>query len=232
VIQVSQTDTDWVRRYLQSGRVDGFILLAAICTPSQVQTLTDANAPFVMWGVPSGNHNYCTVSGDNFTGGKIATEHLLRSGRNRIAFLGGPTREPEVRDRYRGYEAALRGAGKSVDPALVTYGSFSPAWGTKAIGILLEQAGDLDGLFVTSDAVAIVAMEELRARGRRVPEDVAVVGYDDVDLARHSAPPLTTIRQNGPLAGRLLAENLIQHLRTGAVTNVSIPAELVVRESA
>ncbi len=232
VIQVSPTDTDWVRRYLQSGRVDGFILLAASCTASHIQTLTEANASFVIWGGASGSHNYCSVSGDNFAGGKVATEHLLRRGRSRIGFMGGPAREPEVRERYRGYEVALRDAGKSVDPALVTYGPFSLAWGTKAVVALLEQASDLDGLFVTSDAVAIAAMEELRARGLRVPDDVAVVGYDDVALARHSAPPLTTVRQNGPLAGRLLAENLIQHLRTGAVTNVSIPAELVVRESA
>ena len=74
-------------------------------------------------------------------------------------------------------------------------------------------------------------MDELRAQGRRVPEDVAVVGYDDILVAQYSDPPLTTIRQNGPLAGRLLAENLLQQLRTGATTNVSIPAELVVRKS-
>lgn len=97
---------------------------------------------------------------------------------------------------------------------------------------LLERAGDLDGVFVSSDLMAIAAIEELHAQGRRVPEDVAVVGYDDVSLAAHSDPPLTTIRQNGPLAGRLLAENLVQNLRTGAVTNVTIPADLVVRKSA
>ena len=100
------------------------------------------------------------------------------------------------------------------------------------MGTLLERAGDLDAVFVNSDLMAIAAIDELRARGRRVPDDVAVVGYDDISIARYSDPPLTTIRQNGPLAGRLLAENLIQHLRTGAVTNVSIPAELVVRKSA
>jgi DNA-binding LacI/PurR family transcriptional regulator len=87
-------------------------------------------------------------------------------------------------------------------------------------------------VFVNSDLMAIAAMDELRAQGRRIPDDVAVVGYDDISVARHSDPPLTTIRQNGPLAGLLLAENLIQHLRTSAVTNVSIPAELVVRRSA
>ncbi|MGZ6265283.1 MAG: substrate-binding domain-containing protein, partial [Candidatus Limnocylindrales bacterium] len=85
---------------------------------------------------------------------------------------------------------------------------------------------------VNSDLMAIAAMDAIREHGRVVPDDVAVVGYDDVSLARFSNPPLTTIRQNGPLAGRLLAENLIQYVQKGVVTNVSIPAELVVRRSA
>ena len=97
---------------------------------------------------------------------------------------------------------------------------------------LLDAAPDLDAVFANSDLIAIAALDALRSAGRSVPDDVAVVGYDDVALARHTNPPLTTIRQNGLLAGKLLAQNLIQHLQTGIVTDVSIPAELVVRESA
>jgi DNA-binding LacI/PurR family transcriptional regulator len=80
--------------------------------------------------------------------------------------------------------------------------------------------------------MAIAAMDVIREHDRRVPDDVAVIGYDDVSIAQHANPPLTTIRQDGPLAGRLLAQNLIQCLQTGVVTSVSIPAELVVRDSA
>ena len=80
--------------------------------------------------------------------------------------------------------------------------------------------------------MAIAAMDAIRETGRTVPDDVAVVGYDDISIAQHSNPPLTTIRQNGPLAGRLLADGLIQYLQTGVVSVVSIPAELVVRSSA
>ena len=232
VIQVSPNDTDWVRRYLESGRVDGFVLMAATCTRKHISTLAERKAPFIIWGVPPGKHGYCSVVGDNFSGGKTATEHLLRSGRSRIAFLGGPAREPEVQDRLAGYEAALGEAGKTVDPALVAHGEYSDASAAATMRALLEQAGDIDAVFVNSDLMAIAAMDEIRAHGRRVPDDIAVVGYDDVAIARHSDPPLTTIRQDGPLAGRLLAENLVQHLRTGVVTNVSIPAELVVRKSA
>ena len=97
---------------------------------------------------------------------------------------------------------------------------------------MLENVPDLDAVFVNSDLMAIAAMDEIREHRRRVPQDVAVVGYDDLSVAAHSNPPLTTIRQNVPLAGKLLAQNLIEYLQTGMVTNVSIPVELIVRKSA
>jgi DNA-binding LacI/PurR family transcriptional regulator len=231
LIQVSRNDLEWVDRYLESGRVDGFILMAASCTQRLIKLLAERKAPLVIWGPSPGKHDFSTVSGDSFAGGKLATEHLLASGRSRVGFIGGWAKEAEVQDRYRGYEAALQEAGHAVDPALVAYGDYTPASGAAAMRALMEATPDLDGVFVNSDLMAIAAMDEIRAQGRRVPDDIGVVGYDDVSDAAHSDPPLTTIRQNAPLAGRLLAENLVQHLRTGAVTNASIPAELVVRES-
>ena len=98
--------------YLEAGRVDGFVLLSATCTQGHIRTLLDLRAPFILWGIPPGNHGYCSVGGDSSAGGRIATEHLVASGRRRIAFLGGPAAEAaEVRERYGGYEAALRDAG-------------------------------------------------------------------------------------------------------------------------
>jgi DNA-binding LacI/PurR family transcriptional regulator len=232
IVHVDSDDTNWAREYLGTGRVDGFILLSATCTQRHIETLVEMKAPFIIWGVPQGNHKYCSVTGDSFAGGKVATEHLLRSGRSRIAFLGGPARDQEVQERYHGYEAALHEAGKKVDPTMVAHGDYSSASGDAVMRHLLDGAPDLDAVFVNSDVMAIAAMDAIRARERRIPQDVAVVGYDDISIARHSNPPLTTIRQNGPLAGRLLARHLIEHLQTGVVTNVSIPAELVVRESA
>jgi DNA-binding LacI/PurR family transcriptional regulator len=232
LIQTAPGDTSWIGRYLGSGRADGFVLLASACTQEHLRTLEARSAPFVIWGLPDDGRSRCTVTGDSFTGGRLATEHLLGIGRSRIAFLGGPAVEPEVRERRRGYEAALAAAGVALDPALVAYGKYTESSATTAMRELLAQAGDLDGVFVNSDLMAIAAIEELRAHGRQVPEDVAVIGYDDIALAAHSDPPLTTVRQSGPLAGRLLAETLIQHLKTGVVTQMSIPAELVVRGSA
>jgi DNA-binding LacI/PurR family transcriptional regulator len=231
VVPTHPTDTTWVREYLDAGRVDGFVLLSATCTEAHLDALLDLKAPFITWGVLPGGRRHSSVSGDSVNGGRLATEHLLERGRNRVAFLGGPAGAPEIEDRYRGYQAALAAAGQPVDPALVAHAWWSEEAAAEAMRELLEQAPDLDAVFVNSDLMAFAAMDSIREAGRRVPEDVAVVGYDDVSLARFSNPPLTTIRQNGPLAGQLLARNLIEHIRTGVVTNVSIPAELVVRDS-
>ena len=97
---------------------------------------------------------------------------------------------------------------------------------------LLEQAPDLDAVFVNSDLMAIGAINVIQNSGKRVPEDIAVVGYDDLSIANYNNLPLTTVRQNIPLAGKLLAQNLIQYIQTGVVTHVTIPVELVVRKSA
>ncbi len=231
VIHVDPRDTQWAHQYLDTGRVDGFILMTSTRKQYHIKTLLEMGAPFIVWGIPQYNQSYPSVTGDNFTGGKLATEHLIGSGRERIAFLGGPADELEVQQRYQGYETALLKAGQGIDPALIAYGDFSNTSGATAMEQLLEQAPNLDAVFVNSDLMAIAAMDVIRAHGRRVPEDVAVVGYDDLSIAEHSNPPLTTIRQNVPLAGKLLAQNLIQYLQTGLVTNVTMSVELVVRQS-
>src|SRR5262245_23178569 len=83
VTHVAPDDTTWVRQYLDTGRADGFIVLSATCSPGHIRTLVETKAPFIIWGVPPGSHGYCSVSGDSLAGGRIATEHLLRSGRRR-----------------------------------------------------------------------------------------------------------------------------------------------------
>jgi DNA-binding LacI/PurR family transcriptional regulator len=232
VIQASRSDSDWVGRYFASGRVDGFVLLGSNCTKGHIDALAASGAPFAVWGVAPGRQSYGSVTGDNLTGGRIATEHLLSAGRRRVGFIGGMAGEVEVEERYRGYCAALKGAGLALDPELVRYGDWSAASGAGAMGALLDANEPPDAVFVTSDLMAIAAIDVIRKRGLRVPEDMAVVGYDDISVAEHHDPPLTTVRQSGRLAGRLLAGVLLQALRSGAIAKVSIPAELVVRGSA
>jgi DNA-binding LacI/PurR family transcriptional regulator len=197
-----------------------------------IHALLEMDAPFIIWGVSPSDASYCSVTGDNLNGGRIATEHLIRLGRKRIAFLGGPPDELEVQQRFEGYQNALRGSNRTFDPALVSYGDFSNTSGGRAMEELLRKARNLDAVFVNSDLMAIAAMDVIREHGRRVPEDIAVIGYDDLSIAEHSYPPLTTVRQNIPMAGKMLAENLIKYLETAVVTQTTIPVELIVRKSA
>jgi DNA-binding LacI/PurR family transcriptional regulator len=232
VVHVDPRETEWAYKYLDTGRVDGFILLTSTRKQYHIHALMEMGAPFIVWGLPKPGMNHCSVTGDNLEGGKLATEHLINCGRQRIAFLGGPPDELEVQHRFKGYETTLQAAGRDIDPALLAYGNFMNTSGAVAMSSLLKQAPDLDAVFVNSDLMAIEAMNVIREQGRRVPEDIAVVGYDDLSIAEHSNPPLTTIRQNIPLAGRLLAQNLLQYLKTGVVTNMTVPVNLIIRQSA
>ena len=232
VIHVDPHDTKWAHQYYDTGRVDGFILMTSTRKQSHVKALMEVGAPFIIWGGPQPKQNYCSVTGDNVNGGRLATAHLINLGRQRIGFIGGPSYEIEVQHRLAGYEEALNDAGREIDQTLIEYGDFSNTSGADAMRRLLKKAPEVDSVFVNSDLMAIAAMDLIREEGRRVPEDIAVVGYDDLSISEHSNPPLTTIRQNIPLAGKVLAQNLIEYLQTGMVTNVSIPVELIVRKSA
>jgi DNA-binding LacI/PurR family transcriptional regulator len=232
IIHVDPNDTKWAHQYFDTGRVDGFILMTSTQKQTHVKALLEIGAPFIIWGVPLPKQKYCSITGDNFSGGRLATEHLITSSRQKIGFIGGPPNELEVQHRLAGYESALREAGRNIDSELIEYGDFSNTSGAEAMRRLLKKFPSIDAVFVNSDLMAIAAMDKIREQGRSVPDDIAVVGYDDLSIAEHSNPPLTTIRQNIPLAGKLLAQNLIEYLQTGMVTNVSIPVELIVRKSA
>jgi len=228
---VDYADSDWPERYIDTGKADGFILMASSRKQQLIQTLLKAEAPFVVWGIPLEALPFPSVTGDNLTGGRLAIEHLLQRSRQRIAFLGGPDGEFEVQHRFKGYEMALHAAGKTVDPARLVYAEFSSEGGAEGMAQLLEQAPDVDAVFANSDSMAIGAINVLQTRGYRVPEDVAIVGYDDMPIAQFSTPPLTTIRQSLQRSGQLLAENLIKYLETGEVTKSVVPVELIVRAS-
>src|SRR5262249_15345731 len=188
VIQIEPDDTEWVARYLGSGRVDGFVITAARCTQQHLFALRSARAPFVVWGAPPGRNDFSTVSGDNAEGGRLATACLLDRGCTRIGFIGGSRNTVEGQDRYPGDDDALAAADVAVDPELVVYGDYSAGSGAEAMRTLLNVG--VDGVFVTSDVMALAAMDEIRARGLRIPDDIAIVGYDDIALAEHSDPRL------------------------------------------
>lgn len=229
VVHVDPADRAWASQYLDSGRVDGFILMTSEQKRDHVELLRGMGAPFIAWG--RGGEDYCSVSGDDKKGGRLAAERLISAGRRRIAFLGGPRVESEVKERYEGFAGAMRAAGR--DPrALVAYGDYSERSAEREIAKLIDREPAVDGIFANSDYMAIAAMRWLSANGRRVPDDVAVIGYDDLSIASYVSPRLTTISQHVPLAGRRLARDLVAFLETSLITHSEMPVELVERDSA
>ncbi|POQ98988.1 hypothetical protein AU468_11400 [Alkalispirochaeta sphaeroplastigenens] len=230
LVQVDPDQSQWATHYLDTGKVDGFVVSTSLHKQRHAEELLSIGAPFVAWGRSGGR--YCSVCGDDHRGGYIATNHLISIGRKRIGFIGGPPEEIEVKDRYQGYIDALNEAGREPDPSLVWYGDFSDASGATGMDQILRQNRHVDAVFVNSDLMALSTIAYLRNRGLAVPQDVAVVGYDDLSVASRSVPALTTVSQNMSLAGKILARDLITFLQDKVVTESVVPVELVVRESA
>jgi DNA-binding LacI/PurR family transcriptional regulator len=223
-----------VGRYAQEGHVDGVILMSLHSDDPLPDILTAAGVPLVLCGRPYDGRAVSYVDADNRGGAASATGHLLASGRRRIATVTGPLDMIAGVDRYAGYRDALEQAGHPLDPGLVAHGDFSEAGGAGAMAGLLERAPDLDAVFVASDPMAVGALAALRAAGRRVPADVAVVGFDDAAVAATCDPPLTTVAQ--PLGDMtpLLTELLLRQIDGVAEAAESrvCPTRLVVRASA
>ena len=213
-----------------TGRVIGIILIGQWGHHDQLNELAARHVPIVVWGAQLPQQLYCTVGGDNVSGGRLACEHLLALGRRRIAFLGD-TRLPEVEQRYRGYCEALHAAGLSADPALCVPASFLPEGGREAVAELASRGVDYDAVFACSDLLAMTVINALREQGRVVPEDVAVVGYDDIELSSYFHPPLTTVRQPVQEAGRAMVAALLQQIEGQNAASIQLPTSLVSRSS-
>jgi DNA-binding LacI/PurR family transcriptional regulator len=190
------------------------------------------------WPGAESDRELVYVDSDNRGGARLAVQHLRSLGRTRIATITGPLDQTSSIDRLDGYRDLLPDG----DPDLIAEGDFTPAGGGRAMSELLDRRPDLDALFAASDSMASGALRVLRANGRRVPEDVAVVGFDDVEsVAAWTEPPLTTIRQDIEEMGRLMARLLLRRLATPAgppatrvatPTSVITPTRLVIRNSA
>ncbi|HZE41390.1 MAG TPA: substrate-binding domain-containing protein, partial [Stackebrandtia sp.] len=160
--------------------------------------------------------------------------HLLSQGRHRIATIAGPQDMSVGIDRLDGYRGALRAAGRDDTDSLIAVGDFSEISGARAARALLEREPHVDAIFAASDPMAFGALHALQSLGRKVPEDIAVIGFDDSVMAEHCEPRLTTVRQPVEELGREMARLLHANLHGAdpVVTHTILDTELVVRESA
>jgi DNA-binding LacI/PurR family transcriptional regulator len=237
----SPEDVRRVETYLLGKPVDGVLLISEHGHHHLASTLVSHGIPLVIGGRPLDTDlDVAYVDNDNVEGAAVATRHLRSLGRSRIATIAGPLDMSAGLDRLDGFTAAL---GDAFDPGLVEHGDFTTDGGMAAASRLLARAPDVDGLFVASDLMAIGALATLRRAGRRVPEDVAVVGFDDIPLAAASVPALTTVRQRTELQGRAMARVLLASTGrqlapsddlpdVGSDGVIVLPVELVVRDTA
>ena len=224
---------EWMRN-LRARASDGVVLVTSALDMVLHDELRALGVPLVVVD-PAGSPalDAPTIGAANWSGGLAATEHLLSLGHRRIGLIAGPPRLLCSRARYDGYRAALEGAGLTLDESLVVPGDFHPESGFAGCEKLLELPQPPTAVFAASDQMALGAIEALRRRGLRVPEDMSVVGFDDLPEVRWSSPPLTTVRQ--PLAdmGKLAVRTVLKLARGERPDSprVELGTELVVRSS-
>ena len=224
-------------RLLNPDICDGVIvasaLLAAYCEPEQVARLAERYRPTPLCSIGIAFPGIPSVILDNRTGMVAAVEHLIRDhGRRRPVFLGGPPKNPEAQARFEAYRDTLARYGLALDPTLVGCGNFRPALGRAAMEELLARGVELDAVVAANDEMAVGAIEALRKAGRRVPQDIPVVGFDDLLLARQGNPPLTTVAQPYVLMVNLAIQNIVDQVEGRAVPACTeVPSRFVCRQS-
>jgi DNA-binding LacI/PurR family transcriptional regulator len=229
----SAASHDRVERYAMAGHVDGVMFASMHGADPLPGTLARLGMPVVCSGRPMSPPEtpipYVDV--DHFGGVTAAVRHLLVTGHRRIATIAGPQDMVAGVDRLNGYRAAMTDAGL---PEHTAIGDFTRESGVRAMLQLVADDPRLDAVFVASDMMAHGALQALRDAGRRVPEDVAVIGFDDFEISRYSDPPLTTVRQPIVDMGRTMARQMLGLVegKTDVPEAVVLPTELVVRGSA
>ena len=231
-------DDTTLAQFLDQSAYAGVIFLGQSQFHDTLNRYAALGKPLVAWGVEVAGQSYCSIGGDNHEGGFQATAHLLRKGRRRIAFIGAmppiaAARTPfsQVAIRLEGYRSALAAHDVAFDPAMIQTPAAGRSEGAEAVDNLLERGIAFDAIVAASDLVALGAIQTLRQRGLRVPEDVAVIGYDDIDAAALSTPGLTTIRQDAIKAGNLLVSKLLRIIDGHRAKSERLPTDLVIRAS-
>lgn len=220
----------WLDDIIDSGRVDGVIVIGQSNQFGSIERAARRFRPLVVWGARIDGMEQVSVGTDNVAGGRMATEHLLTKQRTRLAFLGNPE-VPEFAARFSGFTAAIAASPAPVTQMLLPVHLTTDSAYQEIITFLSTNPPP-DGIVAASDVIAMSAMQALAERGLSVPGDVSVVGYDDVMIARHTTPPLTSIRQDVVRGAALLVDLLMSRLAGENVESVQMTPELIARGSA
>lgn len=227
------TDKGSYAHYFQEQRVDGLVFVSTRLDDLGLLKLSEERHPFVLIGRFNLGTPLNQIEIDDVAAAQKVVDYLVGLGHRRIAYLGGPITIPSGYDRFEGYRQALGRHGIPYDEKLVAFrDSPLPSAGAEMLREILGRRQDATAYFAFNDLVAIGALDELRAAGRRPGIDVSVMGFDDIFTARYTNPPLTTVRQSGYDKGRLAVERLGQILAGDhEARSVMVPAEIIVRQS-
>ena len=215
---------------LLSRRVDGIIVLTGRLTDTALKSVAK-RVPTVVTGRSVKAPGLFSLNFENAEGGRLATQHLIDSGHRKIAFISGDPRHPDATQRLMGYREALEQAGILFKPELVVQGEYNEASGVQAVSTLMANRQKFTALFAANDQMAIGAAHGLQRHGMRVPDDVSLVGFDDLPTSLYALPPLTTVHQPAYDMGRLAAQALLQLLDGAKPTQTVPPPRLIVRDS-
>ena len=229
----SQEEEGKLQGYLAAGHVDGVIMYSLHGNDPLPERLRRRGVPVVVGGRPPSGARVSYVDYDNRGGAQSATAHLIATGRQVIATITGPPDMSAAIDRLDGHHDALAAAGRAIDAGLEAVGDFTQESGARAMDELLLRRPDLDAVFAANDVMATGALQVLERAGRRVPDDVAVVGFDDLPLALASQPRLSSVRQSLDVMGQELVHVLLQSIenRDLVARKVVLETQLIVRES-
>ena len=236
LVSFQELNADWHSVFKDSNKADGLILLGYgdyKDYESKLEQLVEHGTPFVRWGAETQSIKTTSIGCDNFHGGEQVTEHLIGLGRKNFAFVGTANdRAPEFMERYQGHCKAVSDAGLSVVESLQVNAMNTEEAGYNATMSILDSGQLFDAIVCASDVLASGTIKALKANGKKVPEQVSVVGFDDILLARYTNPPLTTCRQDAGTAGKLLVDKLVELIKGEEVSHKSvIQTDLIIRES-
>ncbi|WEK46297.1 MAG: LacI family DNA-binding transcriptional regulator [Candidatus Andeanibacterium colombiense] len=221
---------DWLKKMIDADRVDGFIVIGQSDQSPILDAAAQSYLPMVVWGAFVQGQIHCSVGTDNFLGGRLAAAHLIERGCRNIAFFGS-TRGIELSLRLEGARAAVaaaNGAARLVETPTHLAAELS---GTDIAAFLDSVEEFPDGIFAASDLIALTAIQVLAGRGKAVPRDVRVIGYDDLPAASSSVPPLTTVRQDIAAGAVHLVDSLLKRIEGRQTGSVVLNPELVIRSS-
>jgi len=222
---------NWANYFISSSRADGIIVIGQGKSTKKIEQVAKSGAPLVVWGDPSVTADYVVVGSDNCLGGYLSAKHLIQGGCKRVLFLGDPE-HAEMRERYKGYCKALKEEGIELEPLLTLSCDITSKAAYETIDQAILQHGlFFDGIVCISDMVAFGALKSLKERYVNIPNDVAIVGFDDIIMAELFHPSLTTVKQDTKTAARIMVEQLLNQFKGLSTQPAKLDIELIKRKS-